>query len=136
MQRRESGVRGGPEGFGLLVLAFGLGCEIATLTVWVLGQSRPTAECERVKIPTPKMAKYANRGWGTQLGDQFGARLAGTAKGLGVMDRRDAGNGGDHHTREQLHGGYIPVIERAWSGRQNLEDAQGAAIVPEGRDQN
>ncbi len=55
--------------------------------------------------------------------------LACPAEGFGSVDGRDAGDGGDHHAREQLHGGYVALIKGSGSGRQDFENSQGAAVV-------
>ena len=39
------------------------------------------------------------------------------------MDGGDPGNGGNHHTRQQLHGGYVPIVEGTRAGRKNLKNA-------------
>jgi hypothetical protein len=52
------------------------------------------------------------------------------------MDRGDAGNGGYHHAREQLHGGYIPLVEGSGGGRQDFENPKRTAVVAQGGDQD
>src|SRR5271163_932359 len=51
------------------------------------------------------------------------------------MNPRNPGDGGYHHAGKQLHGGYVALIKGAGGTRQNLEDAQGAAIVAQGGNQ-
>ena len=41
-------------------------------------------------------------------------RLAGAAQGLGAMQGRDAGDGGDHHAGEQLHSSNVAIVESSW----------------------
>src|SRR5215469_13709947 len=43
-------------------------------------------------------------------------RLSCLADELGAVDTGDAGDGGDHHAGEELHGGYVAVVKR--SGRR------------------
>jgi hypothetical protein len=50
------------------------------------------------------------------MGQPRGRDLAGAAEGLGSVDGGNAGNGGYHHAREQLHGGYIALVEGSGGG--------------------
>src|SRR5580704_14821164 len=52
------------------------------------------------------------------------------------MQAGDAGDGGDHHARKKLHGGHVALVECAGGRGQNLEYAQGAAIVAKRRDED
>ena len=56
------------------------------------------------------------------------------AEGLGLVDGGDAGDSGDHHAGEKLHGGYVAFIEGPGGGGENFEDAKSAAIVAQRRD--
>ena len=52
------------------------------------------------------------------------------------MEAGDAGDGGDHHAGEELHGGYIAFVKGAGGGGEDFEDSQRAAVVAQGRDQD
>ena len=52
------------------------------------------------------------------------------------MEGGDAGDGGDHHAGKELHGGDITFAEGAGRGGQHFEDAESAAIVAQGRNQD
>ena len=52
------------------------------------------------------------------------------------MEAGDAGDGGDHHAGKQLHGGDIALVEGSGGRGQHLEDAEGAAVVAQGRNEN
>ena len=52
------------------------------------------------------------------------------------MQAGDAGDGGDHHARKKLHGSHVALVECAGRRGQNLEYAQGAAIVAKRRDED
>ena len=49
--------------------------------------------------------------------------LAGSAQHLGLMQAGDAGDGGDHHTGEKLHGGDIALVEGSGRRGKHLEHA-------------
>src|SRR5579863_2031294 len=54
---------------------------------------------------------------------------AGAAQDLCLVEAGDAGDGGYHKTRQELHGGNIALVEGSGRRGQDLEDAQRAAVV-------
>jgi hypothetical protein len=56
------------------------------------------------------------------------------SRGLTLAERLDAGqagDGGDHQAGEELHGGYVAVVEGVRSAGQDLEYAEGFAEMAE-----
>ena len=49
---------------------------------------------------------------------------------------RKAGNRGNHHARQKLHGGDVLMIERIGSRGQHFENSEGAVQLPQRRGQN
>ncbi len=61
---------------------------------------------------------------------------AGLPHNLFPMKAGDAGNRGDHHAGEQLHGGDIALVKCSRRRRKNFEDSQGSPVVAQRRDQD
>src|SRR5579864_4605456 len=62
--------------------------------------------------------------------------LAGFAQELSSVEAGDTGNGGYHHARKQLHGGDVFLVKSTRRGGEYLENAQGAAVMAQRRDQD
>jgi|SRR5579859_6113909 len=52
------------------------------------------------------------------------------------MQARDARDGCNHHAGEKLHGGNVALVEGSGRRRQHFEDAERAAEMAQGRDEN
>src|SRR6266576_2220489 len=83
------------------------------------------------KSPPCPAKERRDKGWGL-----LGVELPGAAEGLGSVDGGNARNGGYHHAREKLHGGYIALVEGSGGGRKDFENPKRTAVVAQGGDQN
>src|ERR1700681_339933 len=55
---------------------------------------------------------------------------------LSLTQAGDSGDCGHHHAGKELHSSHIALVEGTGGRGQYLENAQGAAVVTEGRDEN
>jgi len=46
-----------------------------------------------------------------------------------AVEAGDAGDGGDHHARKELHGSHVAFVEGSGGGGKDLEDSEGAAVM-------
>src|SRR5437660_10993995 len=82
---------------------------------------------QKVKIPTLSRQRAAGQGMGPLV-----VELPGAAEGLGSVDGGNARNGGYHHAREKLHGGYIALVEGSGGGGRDFEHPKRTGVGAQG----